>query len=47
MPKIKGEYVLILVLIFLGGLAFPAYLNVNKIQTILVTICAGVGLDVK
>lgn len=47
MRKIKAEYWLILVLVFISGLAFPAYLDVNKVQTILVSICAGVGLNVK
>ena len=45
MPKMKAEYWLILALVFISGLAFPAFLDVNRIQTILVTICAGVGLN--
>lgn len=41
---IRAEYVLVLVLVFLAGLAFPAFLEVNKVTSIALSICAGLGL---
>ncbi|HEX9837054.1 MAG TPA: hypothetical protein VGB90_09380 [Alphaproteobacteria bacterium] len=44
MLKIKTEYWLILALVFVSGLAFPAFVDVNRVQSIVVAICAGFGL---
>ena len=44
MLKIKTEYRLILALVFVSGLAFPAFVDVNRVQSIVAAICAGFGL---
>ena len=44
MGKIRTEYWLILALVFISALAFPAFIDVQKIESIALAICAGVGL---
>ena len=44
MGKIKAEYWLILALVFLSALAFPAFVDVQRLETIALAICAGIGL---
>jgi hypothetical protein len=44
MGKIKTEYWLILALLLVSGLAFPAFVDVNKVQSIVNSICTSVGL---
>lgn len=44
MLKLKTEYWLILALVFISGLAFPAFVDVNRLQSIVVAFCSGFGL---
>jgi hypothetical protein len=45
MGKIKTEYWLILGLVFLSALAFPAFIDVNRIQSVFLAVCAGIGIS--
>jgi hypothetical protein len=44
MGKIKTEYWLILALVFISGLAFPAFMDVQRLESIVLAICQGVGI---
>jgi hypothetical protein len=44
MGKIKAEYWLILGLVFVSALAFPAFMDIQKLESIVLSICTGVGI---
>jgi hypothetical protein len=44
MGKIKAEYWLILALVFISALAFPAFMDVQRLESIVLSICSGIGL---
>jgi hypothetical protein len=44
MGKMKAEYWLILGLVFVSALAFPAFMDVQRLESIVLSICTGVGL---
>jgi hypothetical protein len=44
MGKMKAEYWLILALVFVSALAFPAFMDVQRLESIVLAICAGVGI---
>ena len=44
MGKMKAEYWLILGLVFISALAFPAFLDVQRLESIVLSICSGIGL---
>ena len=44
MGKIKAEYWLILGLVFASALAFPAFVDVQRLESIALSICAGLGI---
>jgi hypothetical protein len=44
MGKIKTEYWLILALVFISALAFPAFVDAQRVESLFLAICAGVGL---
>ena len=44
MGKMKAEYWLILALVFISALAFPAFMDVQRLESIVLSICSGIGL---
>ena len=44
MGKIKPEYWLIIGLVFVSALAFPAFMDVSRLESIVLAICTGVGI---
>ncbi len=45
--KVPPEYVLIGILVLVGIIAVPAAANVYLIQSVIVSLCAGLGIPVR